>query len=161
MPITLAQSEATLVGPHPNAGAGLVGLGLSAAGFDATGASPVAALAPAITQALLACGITPVDFVTPADVDTAQLTAATWPMFLDIASMLLLEQAAMGFASKVKSIKWEDYSKELFGPAAMTSRRDDVRRRWGYGAARITVGSIDLGFQQKDPTQNIPLWPYG
>jgi hypothetical protein len=146
---TLTQAEATLVGAPPTAGAGLVGQALAAAGFAAPGASPVAALAPAISAALLESGVTPADITAPTDADLARLSSANWFKFLDIASLLLLEQAAAGFIGRVKSIQWEDYNKELSGgsdlAALLSTRRDQVRRRWGYGAARMTAGSYRVG----------------
>lgn len=145
MAITLAQAEATLVGPAPTAGAGLVGGALASAGFVATGASPVVALAPAISQALMACGITPADVTAPTTADFEALSAANWPKFLDIASLLLLEQTALGFAGRVKSEQWEDYRKEVFGPAELASRREWVRRRWGYGGAKLFAGTLEAG----------------
>ena len=163
MSITLAQAEATLVGAAPDAGAGLVGATLATVGFAATGESPVASLAPAISQALMACGVTPADVTAPADSDLARLSAANWPKFLDIAWLLLLEQASGSFVGGVKRIKWEDYEKEYREPADLSdmieARRRWVRLRWGYGAGRISVGSIDLGFAQTDPCRTTPLWP--
>jgi hypothetical protein len=164
MSLTLAQAEATLVGPAPTAGAGLVGLALAATGLDATGESPVVALAPAISAALFACGVTPADLTAPTDADLASLTATTWPKFLDVASLLLLEQSAAGFVGGVKRIKFEDYEKEYFASADLnsliTTRRDWVRRRWGYGGGTITAGSVDYGFAQTDPclTQRLRPW---
>jgi hypothetical protein len=159
--LTLTQAEATLVGPPPTAGAGLVGAALAAAGFVATGASPVAALAPAISAALMACRITPADVTAPADADLARLPAADWPKFLDIASLLLLEQAAGSFVGQAKSIRWEDYQKEVFGPEPLADRREQLKRKWGYGAGRLFPGSVDTGFAQTDRSRTELLWPWG
>lgn len=146
---TLAQAEATLVGPAPTAGAGLVGGALASAGFDAAGETPVVALAPAISQALMACGITPADVTAPVDADLAGLSAATWPKFLDIAWLLLLEQAAGGLVGGTKRIQFEDYQHEAFGPAdlaaMLTARRNYVRGRWGWGGAKVFAGTIQCG----------------
>jgi hypothetical protein len=132
---TLTQAESALVGPPPTAGAGLVGGVLASIGFIAIGASPVAALAPAISAALMACGVTPADVAAPSDADLAALPAASWPKFLDIASLLLLEQAAGASIGGVKSITWPDFSKEVFGAvdlnALLKDRRDMVKSKWG------------------------------
>jgi len=164
MSITLAQAEATLVGPAPTAGAGLVGATLATTGLVATGDSPVAALAPAISAALIACGVTPADVTAPTDADLARLASLDWLKFLDIASLFLLEQSAAGFVGGVKKIRWDDYEKEYREPADFAAliqqRRDWVRRRWGYGGGRLTAGSVDLGFAQTDPCRTERLWPW-
>ena len=144
---TLAQAETVLVGPAPEAGAGLVGAVLARVGFDATGSSPVASLASPIGLALLACGVTPADVTAPDDDDLARLPIAAWPKFLDIASLLLLEAAATRSpGGGLKLIQWEDYRKEYFGPfdfsALLTQRRLLVLRLWGYGAPKLGSGTI-------------------
>jgi hypothetical protein len=145
---TLAQAEAALVGPAPAARAGLVGGLLAQVGYDATGASPVASLAVAISQALLACGVTPADVAAPADADLARLPAASWPKFLDVAALLLMETAALGTAGKLKTIQMQDYRKDYFGPAdiagLLKDRRELVRLRWGYGAGSLTAGTLQV-----------------
>lgn len=145
---TLAQAEAALVGPAPTAGAGMVGGLLAQVGYVATGPSPVATLAPAISQALLFAGVTPVDVAAPTDDDVGRLTAATWPMFLDVAALLLIETAAMGMAGKLKTIQMQDYRKDFFGPADLAGllkdRRDLVRLRWGFGAGSFTAGTLQV-----------------
>lgn len=154
---TLAQAETVLVGPAPAAGAGLVGAVLARVGFAATGESPVASLAPAIMTALIACGITPADVIAPDDDDLARLAKADWPKFLDIAALSLLEAAALagtgaGPGGGLKSIQFEDYRKEVFGPggsddllALLAARREAARRLWGYGSSRMRAGSFTIG----------------
>lgn len=145
---TLAQAEAALVGPAPAAGAGLVGGLLAQVGYVATGASPVASLAPAISQALLVAGVVPDDVAAPDDDDFARLAAKDWPMFLDVAALLLLETAALGMAGTIKLIQWEDYRKEYFGPvdiaALIKERRELVRLKWGYGAGSLACGTLQI-----------------
>lgn len=157
---TRAQAEEALVGPAPTAGAGLVGLPLSFAGLDVTGASPIVALAPAISEALMECGVTPADVTAPSDADFASLTAANWPKFLAIASFLLLEQATPSFYGQVKSIQFEDFQKEYFGPVAMSTREDRLRRRYGYGGGKLTAGYVDNGSAQTNPLRTELLWPW-
>jgi hypothetical protein len=148
---TLAQAETVLVGPAPDAGAGLVGAVLARVGYDVTGPSPVALLATPIAMGLLACDVTPLDVTAPNDGDLAKLAVGDWPKFLDIASLLLLESAAISSAvggGGVKMIQWEDYRKEYFPPfdfsKLLTERRSLVLRIWGYGAAKLGSGTIQV-----------------
>lgn len=149
MAVTRAQAEAVLVGPATTAGAGLVGGLLKRIGYDATGASPVAALSDAITEGLLACGITPDDVTNPTDADLANLPASLWPKFRDVAEIRLLEIATGGgSAGVVTSESWEDYSKTTSAAEASTllaTKRTHALRVWGYGAARLSTGSFRIG----------------
>jgi hypothetical protein len=111
----------------------------------------------------MACGIAPADVAAPADADLAGLSGANWFKFLDIASLLLLEQTALGFVGGVKRISFDDYSKEYYEPADLAkiieSRRQAILIRWGYGGATITGGNIDLGFAQTDRCLLDVPWP--
>ena len=151
---TLAQAETALVGPAPNAGAGQVGRLLLQAGFDATGTSPVAALAPAITGALVACGVTPDDPTAPSDNDMGKLASADWPKFLDIAGLLLMEVAVFSFTTRAQAEQWEDYRVQRYGTtdlaALLEARRKQVARLWGYGGAVLRAGLLRI--RPKDTT---------
>jgi hypothetical protein len=168
MPITRAQAETVLVGAAPTAGAGLVGGLLARIGYVVTGASPVAGLSDAITEGLLACGITPADVTNPTDADLANLPASSWRKFRDIAELRLLELASGGggSTSAVKSIEFEDYSKDLSvatdeASSLLASKRAYVRMTWGYGGGKLTAGSVDYGFAQTDPRQTDVIYPWG
>lgn len=146
---TLAQAETVLVGPAPDAGAGLVGAVLARVGYHATGASPVASLGAPIGLALIACGVTPDDVTAPTDADLARLPIAQWAKFVDIASLLLLETAATSIAGGgIKAIQWEDFRKEYNPPfdfsKMIADRRSMVMRIWGYGAAKLGSGTIQV-----------------
>jgi hypothetical protein len=151
MPVTRAQAEAVLVGPAPTAGAGLVGGPLARIGYSVTGDSPVAALSDAIAEGLIECGVMPADVTDPTDADLANLPAGSWQKFRDIAEVRLLDLATGGGgASAVKSITWEDFSKDLTtatdeAKALLATKRQHALRRWGYGAAGLRAGSFRVG----------------
>jgi hypothetical protein len=148
---TRAQAEAVLVGAAPDAGAGLVGGLLKRIGHDATGPSPVASLADAISEGLIECGVMPADPTNPTDADMASLPASAWPKFRDIAEIRLLDLASGGGAAgAAKSVSWEDFSKSVATPAdeakaLLATKRMHALRRWGYGAASLRAGSYRVG----------------
>jgi hypothetical protein len=89
-----------------------------------------------------------------ADGDLAGMTAARWAELIDVADLRLME-AILGNADEVTSST--DNRKKAATDFAMwvqgeiKAKRDELRRRYGYGLGSLTAGSIGLGFQSGDP----------
>jgi hypothetical protein len=127
------------------------GLYLTQAGIDFSGPSPVPAFQDAIGEALVACGRSLPDPSVPTDQDVLNLPAASWWKFLDVAELRLLETAAGPITSRGQSQRWADYSVSrdvLSFTQYLQGKRDAVMRKWSFGLAPLTAGTIDLNFSQ-------------
>jgi hypothetical protein len=62
-----------------------------------------------------------------------------------------LESAAGTLSGSTSAVsqEWVDYKvtrRAATVDAALAAKREDVRRKWGYGLGRLTTGTVDLKF---------------
>jgi hypothetical protein len=128
-----------------------VGVLLTNVGISVSGSSPLAAFADPIAVGLDAVGVACADPTNPTDADLAALPSSALYKFLDIAELRALESAAGTLSGSTSAVsqEWVDYKvtrRAATVDAALAAKREDVRRKWGYGLGRLTTGTVDLKF---------------
>jgi hypothetical protein len=136
---TRAQAETAILAKDAGA--------LTLAGIDTTTTTPPRAILDGpIGGALDFCGVAIDDVTAPDDADMARLAAVDWYKFIDVAALLLLEDLDSTFTGRsATSRRWSGYSVSTDISSmrkVLADRREYVRARWGFGAAKLVGGSL-------------------
>lgn len=119
-------------------------------------ASPIGQFDDPLSRALLFMKIPLANPVVPSDDDVARVT--DWAQLMDIAEYEFLDRLVGGAAvtaGVMTEQRWPDYSYRidpqatLFMQQGLSAKRDYVRNVYGYGAARIRSGSINIGYTSR------------
>jgi hypothetical protein len=154
MPLTRANVELFLVGRCRGLMT-LAAFALTTAGQS----TPNADLSDPISEALQACGITPLSIVLPVDSDLAQLPDASARKLFDYAE-LRLKQNLLG-SLQAKPTQQAGLNRRDFSDTMKELRADIARlealviARYGAGLDYIQVA------QMVPPDPPLPIWPWG
>jgi hypothetical protein len=117
-----------------------------------------------IRTGLNSLGIATTTLGTVVEADLATVTSAQLDQLYDVADLRLkrdLLSKLPFFDQKAGPIEQKLSQARTGLLAEIADLKARIREEYGIGAGRISVGSIDYGFAQTDPTMTDPLWPYG